>query len=332
LTDHPVDALLAVTYKCNARCTMCNIWRTPAQNELSPEEWSNVPPALRDINISGGEPFLREDLPSLVEVFRNRCPRARIIISSNGIGPERIRGVASLLVRIDPTIGVGISIDGIGETHDRIRGVRGAYLQATESLEILKGAGVKDLRVAFTAVEQNLDEMEDVYELSRRLEVEFSCVVAHDSEIYFRTEGKFVKSTGTLITRLNSVALKELATSSPKRWFRSYFYKGLADYLRDGRRMLPCLAGDATLFIDPTGEVYPCNVLGLSMGNIRDRAFNELWSAEKAVDVRRKVRACSRPCWMMCSARASIRENPFKAGAWVARNKAMVHLGRRSVL
>ncbi len=332
MADYPVDALLAVTYRCNARCVMCNIWRMPAQNELSPEEWSNVPSTLRDINISGGEPFLRDDLPKLVAVFRKRCPRARIIISSNGIGPERIRLLAPDLVRIDPAIGVGISIDGIGETHDRIRGVRGAYVEAMESLEILKGAGVNDLRVAFTAVEQNLDEMEDVYELSRKLDVQYSCVVAHDSDVYFRTKGKFVKSLDALTGRLNSVALKELSTSNPKRWFRSYFYKGLADYLRNGKRILPCLAGVATVFIDPTGEVYPCNVLDLSMGNLRDGAFRELWRGESAVDVRRRVRSCSRPCWMMCSARASIRKNPFKAGVWVVSSKAMVHLGRRSIL
>lgn len=332
MTGHPSDALLAVTYKCNARCVMCNIWQTRPKDELSPKEWRNIPTTLRDINISGGEPFLRTDLPQIIEVVLGRCPGARLIISTNGIGPERIRESMQRIVRIRPGIGVGVSIDGIGEVHDRIRGVKGAYDQAIESLHMMRKVGVKNLRIAFTAVEGNVHQMNRVYRLSRALGVEFSCVVAHDSEIYFRTSGNRLKSFSLLREQLNLVARRELRSSAPKRWLRSYFYRGLYGYVENGRRILPCMAGDASVFIDPRGDVFPCNVLDLNMGNIRRQGFDTLWNREKAIEVRRKVERCKRPCWMMCSARSSIRKNPLRAFVWVGANKAKAHFGRRSIV
>ena len=59
----PVDAVLAVTYRCNARCTMCGIWSSKPVAELPPAAYARLPASLRDVNLTGGEPFLRDDLP-----------------------------------------------------------------------------------------------------------------------------------------------------------------------------------------------------------------------------------------------------------------------------
>ena len=328
----PFDALLAVTYRCNARCVMCNIWQTPPEERLSPAEWVNIPTSLKHVNISGGEPFLRDDLPEIVQVVRERCPAAKLIISTNGISTKRIVQSMERIVYIDPRIGVGISIDGIGENHDRIRGLKGVYEKAIQTLQALKELGIKDLRIAFTAVEENIDQMKDVYDLSRRLDVEFSCVVAHDSDIYFRTSGIRFNSLTCLREQLNLVVLSELKTFVPKRLLRSYFYSGLYGLVENGERILPCLAGTASFFLDPTGELYPCNVLNSSIGSIRSEPFAKLWNSQKATQVRDKVAVCGKPCWMMCSARSSIKKNPGKVGLWILKNKAGIYLGRRSII
>ncbi|TET46691.1 radical SAM protein [candidate division TA06 bacterium] len=328
----PVDALLAVTYRCNARCVMCNIWQTPMQDDLSPAEWANMPASLKDINISGGEPFLRDDLPEIVSVVKGKCPGAKLIISTNGIAVKRIERSMERIVHIDPRIGVGISIDGIGEVHDRTRGLKGAYEKAIQTLQVLKKLGIKNLRIAFTAVEDNIDQMKDVYDLSRRLEVEFSCVVAHDSDVYFKTSGLRLNSLGCLKEQLNLVALSELKTFVPKRLLRSYFYSGLYGLVENGKRVLPCLAGEASFFLDPTGELYACNVLNSSMGNIRGEPFAKLWNSQKAAQVREKVANCRKPCWMMCSARSSIKKHPARVGLWILKNKTGIYLGKRSII
>ena len=62
------DAVLAVTYRCNARCKSCDVWKLPqgGEGELSPEEFELLPDTLRNINVSGGEPFMRPDLAEVV--------------------------------------------------------------------------------------------------------------------------------------------------------------------------------------------------------------------------------------------------------------------------
>jgi len=332
MNGSPFDALLAVTYRCNARCVMCNIWQTPPEEALSPAEWTNIPVSLKHINISGGEPFLRDDVPEIVQGVRERCPGAKLIISTNGISTTRIVQSMKKIVGIDPRIGVGISIDGIEEVHDRIRGLKGTYEKALNTLRALQEMGIRDLRVAFTAVEENVDQMKSVYDLSRDLGVEFSCVVAHDSDIYFKTSGIRLSSITCLKEQLNLVALSELRTFVPKRLLRSYFYSGLYGLVENGERILPCLAGRASFFIDPTGELYPCNVLNSSIGNIRSEPFARLWGSQRAAQVREEVANCRRPCWMMCSARSSIKKNPGRVGLWILKNKTGIHLGRRSVI
>ena len=81
----PIDAVVAVTYRCNSRCIMCNIWQIKNFPEINYEEYLKLPSSLRDINISGGEPFLREDLVDIVRVIKRACPKAKITISTNGL-------------------------------------------------------------------------------------------------------------------------------------------------------------------------------------------------------------------------------------------------------
>jgi radical SAM protein with 4Fe4S-binding SPASM domain len=311
---------------------MCNIWQVGVSDELAPHDWSNIPQALRDINISGGEPFLRDDLAEIVRTVRGRCPRARIILSTNGIDTERIRRQLGEMLRTGLDVGIGISIDGTGRVHDETRGYEGAYEQALRTIRVVKELGLQDIRIAFTAMDSNVHQIGDVYGLSRELGVQFSCVVAHDSDVYFRTSGLRLESLGVLREQLNEVATRELRSLAAKRWLRAYFYSGLYAFAQGGRRVLPCMSGESSIFIDPTGSVFPCNVLDMEMGSIRGQKFEDLWNAGKAAEVRRKVQGCRRPCWMMCSARSSIRKHPLKAGLWVVSKKLAVHLARRGVI
>jgi MoaA/NifB/PqqE/SkfB family radical SAM enzyme len=121
----PIGCVAAVTYRCNSRCAMCDIWKqTPAERpELSPEDYRWLPASLRSINVSGGEPFLRDDLVEIVRVMREACPRARVVISTNGLATQRI--VAAVPLMRD--VAVRVSVDGVGEAHDTLRGVQGAW-------------------------------------------------------------------------------------------------------------------------------------------------------------------------------------------------------------
>ena len=178
-TIHPIDAVVAVTYRCQSRCRMCSIWQIEGHEEAPPELYSKLPTTLRDVNISGGEPFLRKDLSEVVRVVKERLPRVRIIVSTNGLLGSSLVPRALELVKIDPRIGFGFSIDGIGEMQDYIRGVKGGYDNVLEAVKGLSGEGVANIRLAFTLTKENSEHMLKVYRLSRELGVQFTMSLAH---------------------------------------------------------------------------------------------------------------------------------------------------------
>jgi len=85
------DIVLAVTYQCNSRCGFCNIWRSQESFSCQPDDYKKLPHNIKNVNISGGEPFLRDDLPEIIKTIKNQCPKAKIIISTNGFTPSRIK-------------------------------------------------------------------------------------------------------------------------------------------------------------------------------------------------------------------------------------------------
>jgi len=181
------DLVIEVIDTCNARCVMCNIWKNEEEHRAPDVAIEQLPATLTNVNISGGEPFLRADLPQLVARLKKRCPRARIIISSNGFLPDRIESQMSAILKVDPAVGVGISIDGRDGMHDRIRGIPGGFGKCMETVRRLKRLGVRSLRLAFTATEANVAMMTEVHRLAMEVGAEFTCAVAHNSGIYFRT-------------------------------------------------------------------------------------------------------------------------------------------------
>lgn len=318
----PVDAVIAVTYRCNAKCAMCNIWRVEPSPEMRAGAYRALPRSLKYVNITGGEPFLRNDMPNIVKVVKNQCPKANIVISTNGLQTDKIRDAMENILKIDPDIGVGVSIDGIQEMHDRIRGVKGAFNKARSTVEMLKDIGVKSLRIAFTAVPENVSHLSKVYRLSRELEVEFTCAIAHCSEHYFKTvEGGFSLPPGELRREVAYVIREELRGFSPKHWARAYFMAGLVRFSERRGRPLPCSAGEETVFISPEGDVYPCNAFSAKMGNISESSFEEIWNGDAANEVRERLARCVNGCWMICSARMPIRRNIKRVMAWALLHK-----------
>ncbi|MEW6606965.1 MAG: radical SAM protein [bacterium] len=316
-----IEAVLAVTYKCNARCKMCHIWQSKPQEELTPQEFANLPSYLKTINISGGEPFLRNDLPEIISRLNKSCHLPRIVISTNGLLPDRIRDMMLKIKNISEKIGVGVSIDGIGKTHEEVRGIIGAYEKALNSIENLKSIGIKDLRIGFTISDINVEDLRNVYDLANKLRVEFTCSIAQNSEHYFMTNNNKFEKIDVLKEHLEYIAREELKRNQPKRWFRTYFLAGTYYYAKGKKRILPCDAGSNFFFMSPNGNIYPCNILNKVMGNIKVSNFHDIWSSENAEKIRKIVSNCSLNCWMICTARTAIKKNIVKIGYWILKNK-----------
>ena len=109
----------------------------------------------------------------------------------------------------------------------------------------------------------------------------------------------------------------------PKKWFRAYFNHGLINYIFSQKRLLPCDMSFDTFFIDPYGDVMPCNGTAekLVMGNLNRQSWAQIWHSPEAESVRCQVRCCDRNCWMIGSVSPAMRKYIWKPLLWVLWHK-----------
>jgi MoaA/NifB/PqqE/SkfB family radical SAM enzyme len=311
--SEPRSAVLAVTMGCQSRCTMCDIWQYGRGAEMRPEDYRRLPVSLREVNISGGEPFLRTDLVDIVTVIRERCPDARVVISTNALMPariermmERMRGVA-----------LRVSIDGYGEVDDVVRGIPGGFDKAVETLRRLKAAGHTDLGISATVSRLAVGELPALKKLANDEGVEFVCGVAHSSETYFGDQHDAFPWEGrqTVVDNLLAIREEQLRSRRVKDWFRAYFTDGLIDFVYNRPRRLFCHAGTEMFYLSPDGDVYPCNALNRKMGSLLADDYDTILSrSEETLEV---VRHCPVDCWMSCTVAPAMRKSPWIPAWWI---------------
>ncbi len=325
MTAYPKDAILAITYRCDARCEMCNIWKLDPQEGLSIDDYLKIPSSLEDINISGGEAFLRRDIIDIIKAVNDKAGGPRIVISTNGFRTDRIIRAMEDLRRTIPGIGIGVSLDGIGEVHDKIRGIKGAFEKARETLEQLRSRRFTNVRIGFTAMNENVGELKKVYDLACSMGFQFTTTVAQNSDIYFSTQENSEVDDSSLHDALGYIIKKELMSYHPKRWARAFFESGTLVFNKEKKRILECLAGRDFFYLAPEGLVYPCLTIPTPMGNLKEESFEQIWESEKAEEVRSQIKGCEK-CWMICSSRTSIKKNAARIAGWITREKIKSHL------
>lgn len=324
----PTDVSIITTYRCQMRCKMCDIWENPTDKlrEITAKDLE-VLPNFKFVNITGGEPFVRRDLDDIVEVMFKKSPR--IVISTSGWHTERIFRLAEKF----PNIGIRVSIEGLAEKNDDLRGRQGSFDRGLRVLLTLKEMGIKDIGYGCTVSNHNSEDMLWLYRLSRELGMEFATAAFHNS-YYFHKDDNEITNKDEVIGNFHKLIELLLKENSPKSWFRAFFNLGLINYIRGRPRMLPCEAGSANFFIDPYGEVYPCNGLEErywmeSMGNIRETPdFDTLWNSEQARRVRDLVRTCPKNCWMVGTAAPVMKKYVRHPLKWVVKNKLKSLLGK----
>lgn len=318
---NPTDMCIIVTYRCPMQCQMCDIWKNPTQKdkEITLAEIEKLP-SVKFINITGGEPFVREDLEDIIEIAFHKSPR--VVISTSGWFEERIIKIAKRF----PNIGIRISIEGLSQKNDELRGRQGGFDKGLRTLLRLKEIGVKDIGFGITVSNHNSADMLSLYQLSKSLGLEFATATFHNS-YYFHKEDNYIINKKEVCKNFETLIEWQLREKHPKSWFRAYFNMGLINYIQDRPRLLPCEAGLVNFFVDPYGEIYPCNGLEEkfwkeSMGSIRKTdSFEEIWNSEQAKKVRQKVHNCPKHCWMVGTASPVMKKYISQPLRWVIRNK-----------
>jgi len=326
-----MEVNVITTYRCNARCGMCSIWQYPTRRseEFAPALLEKLPDGISRLNITGGEPCLRSDLAEIVDILTTKTTRLQI--STNGYFTERLERIG----RDNPDLEIRISIEGLAELNDRVRGLRDGFDHAMRSFTALRRLGVGNLGFAMTLSGENCRELLDVYGMCVHLDCELANAVMHNS-FYFHTEENKWGDTTDVEKAMKSFICALLSSRRPrararaKDWLRAYINLGLLSTVQGKPRLLACRAGTDSVFLDPWGRVLACNgsAQPLVMGDLNTQTFGAIMASPEAEEIRRLVRACDRSCWMTGNAVPAMRRHPLPALKWVAAAKWAVARGR----
>jgi MoaA/NifB/PqqE/SkfB family radical SAM enzyme len=321
----PAWCTYLVTYRCNARCGMCDSWRLKPGRELSPADVGGVFAKLGRLDVvrvTGGEPFLREDLLDVAEAIV-RASRPQVLhVTTNGSMPDRI---VDFVQRFSARrrLAFLVSLDGHRGEHDANRGRDVTYDTAIESVRRLaalrKRVGL-DVSVNHTVISpRSMDDSDRIRADLAPLGVDVQSVLAYaDSAMYGiklrgkRAEHLIVPSGYPLHPKLAGadvvgIVERELArvskmTGGARRLGKRYYRRGLLARLRGGESPSPrprCVALRSHVRILPDGTVPVCQFNTEAVGNLATQSMDDVWRGAKARSSRAWVDACP-GCWAEC--------------------------------
>lgn len=320
-----LNGTVIITYRCNARCTMCNRFKAPSlpNEELSIETIKKLP-QMYFTNITGGEPFIRTDINDIVRELYKKSER--IVISTNGFFTDRI----IKLCQEFPKVGIRISIEGLEKTNNEIRGLPDGFNRGYSTLKKLVEMKHPDVGFGMTVQDKNAKDLVALYKLSEQMNMEFATASLHNS--FYFVENKNIIHDRLMVAQNFEDLINELLKSNqPKKWFRAYFNHGLINYIFCQKRLLPCNMAFDTFFIDPYGDVMPCNGTKNKevMGNLNSQSWDKLWNSKQADNIRTKVRHCDRNCWMIGSVSPAMHKYFYKPFFWVIHHKFLRFFKRK---
>jgi MoaA/NifB/PqqE/SkfB family radical SAM enzyme len=320
----PTVLQLNVNARCNARCGMCNIWRTEDKTMLSLAELERVfsDPLFATIEhtiVAGGEPTLRSDLPEVVDLMLAAMPRLQKIgIPTTGIATElvvrHVSRIAKACLARDVFLSLSISLDGIGEVYERVRGVNGGYPKVIKTLIALKELN-KDVEFNFgigaTISNLNAHDLDNLVGLSRELELGISFAVAALAGSYFNNldladNVVFTPEAKAVVRRFLTRQIDE----SPLLSEMPFYYRKALEMLDGTRRSMPCAFQDQGLVIDANGDVHYC-INSRSIGSVHERSASAIYYDPLNLAFRRQVveevcPSCQVSCFMGVGLRKTV--------------------------
>jgi MoaA/NifB/PqqE/SkfB family radical SAM enzyme len=325
---NPFTLTFSVTAACQSRCKTCKIGDMYHENperkkeDLTVGEIESVFKTMKPLyffNVSGGEPFLRDDLPEIIELACYYLKPRIVHIPTNALMPKKIfQKTNDILAIIDvkykgTILTVKPSIDGIGEEHDKIRGVKGNFERLLETLELLKQLVAEydsfHLELGTVVSNYNIDHLEEIEDFVHSLDIEsYRNEIAEQRSEFFNV-GDPITPTAEVYERIikdfsqkivSNISKKKKLTKATEA-LRLAYYQLSSRILKENRQVIPCYACISNVHINYDGGVWPCCVLGYEqeIGNLRNcnYDFQQLWYSDEAKKVRHYIKnnACACP-------------------------------------
>lgn len=318
---NPITLTYSVTAACQSRCKTCQIgamfYQHPdrVKKDLSLNEIEKIFRTMKPVyffNMSGGEPFLREDLPEIVRLACRYLKPRVVHTPTNAILTDRIIENTEKIIKIvreyDVSVPVTVkpSIDGVGELHDEIRGVKGNFKCLLKTIEGLKRLEDKydnfHLELGTVISNFNIEHLGEIEDFVHSLGVEsYRNEVAECRTEFFNLDDKITPPAEVYRNLIKDFAKKVEENIANKKTLakttealRVVYYDIAGKILKKKCQVIPCYAGVSNVHINFDGGVWPCCVLGYEqeMGNLREYNydFQKLWHSAQAEKVRKYIR------------------------------------------
>jgi MoaA/NifB/PqqE/SkfB family radical SAM enzyme len=315
---YPFLMTFVVTRRCNSRCQMCSIWQEKDSSFLSLEQIEyifsqNDFSCVRILALTGGEPTLRSDLPQLFEIVLDRTPNLEHVqLATSGLNTRR---TVAFVTRMLETLAAGssrvrhfevqVSLDGIGEVHDVVRGIPGSFQRALDTLAQLRKLQERfprlNLRLSGVVLPDNLPHIAALHDFAGQqcLPIHYNPVVLsgeYYNNLHRRGDLKFSNGYRAAVRGFFERLAEEEETSL------RFYYRDMAQMIQGRPRRRRCMMGWYGFALEHDGSVYPCiNCERASFGNLLTDSFESVWFGEQANDARRQLRAlCCPTCTSVC--------------------------------
>jgi len=332
----PINVTFSVTRNCQSRCSTCFIWKHH-QNRKDELSLPMIESLFRSVgwtyffNVSGGEPFLRQDLPEIIRLACRHLRPAVIHIPTNALAPERVetmtREILGIIAEEAPgtVLTIKPSMDGVGEAHDLLRGVPGNFHRLIDTLERLKKlretSRYLHVGVGTVISRFNVHKLGEIIEFAGTLGVDtYINEVAEEREEFFNI-GSGITPEGERYGEIMEV-FKRAVRSRMKGMnilfrittaLRLVYYDIVTEYLRTRTQVIPCYAALLNVHINADGGVWPCAILAYrgEMGSVGDQSdFLDIWKSREAAAIRRSIRRKECACPLANQAYSNILLHP----------------------
>lgn len=309
----PSFLVLFPTSRCNASCGHCFNWRradtAEKRNELTVEEIEKTFKNyghIKYLSISGGEPTLRDDIDAICQVFYRHNGLQYIALHTNGHLSKKTKRISEGIITACPNafLNVCLSIDDIGAAHDRIRNLAENFDHIAETIQLLKGLEARHDNISISSVSVlsavNADHMTPIHDyIVREFKIPHGITLirgdVRDNRLktfplqrytdYHNTDKQHIKTGNRYPFQSVRDAIESLTPMV------------ITKTLQTGAMVLPCNAGRKIIVLDDSGCVYPCELTGEGLGNIREADYdiNGLLASQpagKAIAAITKNRCC----------------------------------------
>ena len=331
----PLSLVHFLTNRCNARCSFCFIdFEDPNTfaNELTLNEieklTKNLGSSLLNANFTGGEPFARKEINEIANLYIVNTTIQSIYITTNASFPDRIlslvKNVSDQSKDIELTI--QISIDSFPEIHNKVRKIKNLFNTCYEVFHLLKKIDEKvNPVVAITVTENNCHDIKEIYKsfVEKYKFNAIKCIAVRDEGIY-----KIPLEKKQKIFEAYSWLSKQIATDSKNKILKNYNYNSIQGRLHAKKDIIankmvqemymkpkyisPCHAGSLFGIINPSGSVYPCEILeNKKIGELRDYDMNfiKMWKEKQAKEIKKFILKSKCSCTYECALSYNILSN-----------------------